>query len=391
VSQVTRRVLPLATLLFCASAPLRLSAQESRPAWELGVRGTILMNGFYNDNKVNNSDVPAFAMPADAPGSLPMAGLGGAIRQTRLISTGDLAGFGGGDLHAELDVDFYGGQLGNGRTSPLLRIRRAFGEVKWARASLLIGQEGPLVADVNPRGLATVGIPGYASAGNLWLWIPQIRAGYDLTSGDGVRLGIDIAALAPTTEEPQNPFATAPNTAERSGRPMLEGRLRARWGEGGELAVGGHTGSLATTGDTLLTTTGVVVTGIVPLGPSLELRGEWFTGKGLVGLGGGAIGQPYNSDGEPLESTGGWAQLNVEAGPRWEFGVGFGYDDPNGTAADEGNVAFRDKNTQYGARVQWRPAPVVVAFEYRHFATEWGGGIGERTASHLNLAAGVEF
>lgn len=391
MSQVTRRALPVLALIFCASAPLRLSAQESRPAWELGVRGTILMNGFYNDNKLNNSDVPAFVMPTGPADSFPLASLGGAIRQTRLVGTGDLAGFGGGDLHAELDVDFFGGQLGNGRTSPLLRIRRAFGEMKWERASILIGQEGPLVADVNPRGLATVGIPGYAAAGNLWLWIPQIRVGYDLSSGDGVRFGVDVAALAPTTEEAQTTFGTTPNTAERSGRPMLEGRLRARWGEGGELAVGGHTGSLATPGDTLLTTSGVVVTGIVPLGGSLELRGEWFSGKGLVGLGGGGIGQPFNSDGEPLESTGGWAQLNIEAGPRWEFGVGFGYDDPNGTATDEGATTFRDKNTQYGARIQWRPAPVIFAFEYRHFATEWGGGIGERTASHLNLAAGVEF
>lgn len=391
MSQVTRRVLPLLVLLCSAAAPLRLSAQESRPAWELGVRGTILMNGFYNDNRVNNTDVPAFVNHTEAAVLLPVASLGGAIRQTRLIGTGDLAGFGGGDLHAELDVDFFGGQLGNGRTSPLLRIRRAFGEMKWARASLLIGQEGPLVADVNPRGLATVGIPGYAAAGNLWLWIPQIRAGYDLTSGDGLTFGVDVAALAPTTEEGQPLFGTSPNLAERSGRPMFEGRLRARWGEDGELAVGGHTGSLATGGDTLLTTNGIVLTGIIPLGPSLELRGEWFTGKGLVGLGGGGIGQGYNSDSEPLESTGGWAQLNIEAGPRWEFGVGFGYDDPNGTSTDEGSNTFRDKNTQYGARIQWRPAPVVFAFEYRHLATTWGGGVGEQTATHLNLAAGVEF
>ncbi|MEP6745253.1 MAG: hypothetical protein ABJB33_07120 [Gemmatimonadota bacterium] len=391
MSQVTRRSLALLGALFALHASSAAS-QEVKPAgWEWGVHGTLLMNGFYNDNEVNTSDLPTTASPALPAGSLPQHSLGAEIRQTRIVGTGDLPGFAGGALHTELDVDFFGAQTGGARSGPALRVRRLFGEVHWDRWSLLMGQEGPLAADVNPTSLATLGVPGYAAAGNLWLWIPQIRAGVDLNGGDGVIFGMDVAALASTTPEGQSTGLAAPNSGERSGRPMFEGRLRARWGGGAEIGIGGHTGWFATTGDSLLTSNAVIVSGIIPLGGALELRGEWFTGQALGPLGGGGIGQNFDSNGEPLQTSGGWGQLNLKAGARWEFGAGYGYDDPRGTATDQANVAFRDKNTQYGGRAQWRMAPAVIALEYRHLATEWGGAVGLRTATHLNLAFGVDF
>src|SRR5437868_4408514 len=296
VSPITRRASAL-FLVFVALTTPRLQAQESKHvAWEWGLHGVALMNGFYNSNKVNNSDLPLGVSTPDTIAGLPNSSLGATVRQTRLIGTADLAGFAGGDLHTELDVDFFGGQLNNGRTGPLLHVRRIIGELSWDRGSVLVGQEGPLVADVNPTSLATLGIPGYSSAGNLWFWIPQIRASFDLTHGNGMRIGLQGAVLDGMTEEAQGTSFTTPTRAERSGRPMLEGRLRAHWGRTGELGVGGHLSWLATTGDTLLQVNGVVVSGVVPLGAHLELRGEWYSGKGLSGLGGGAIGQPFNSN-----------------------------------------------------------------------------------------------
>lgn len=392
MSNVTRRSLPLLTLLLCAAQPLRLDAQETRPAWEFGVRGILLMNSFRNDAAVNSTDDPAFAsIPG---GTLPQQSLGTTLRQTRIVGTGDLAGFAGGGLHAELDVDFFGATSTTPtRTGPALRIRRMIGEVRWDRISILVGQEGPLVADVNPVSLAAVGVPNYAAAGNLWLWIPQIRAGFELTQGEGLRFGLDFAALSPSTPEATSSTAgTAPSAAEASGRPMLESRLRASWGERGEIGVGGHLGWYAGgPGDSLFQTDAVVLTAVVPLGAALELRGEWFTGSGTASLGGGGVAQLTSTDGSPLKSSGGWAQLNYRPGARWEVGAGYGFDDPDGSVADEGTGGFRTRNAQYSARLQWRLAPAVVAFEYRHLATLYGGALGERTATHLNLAMGVEF
>src|SRR5262249_1944528 len=137
-------------------------------------------------------------------------------------------------------------------------------------------------------------------------WIPQIRAGYDLNGGNGTRFGVDVAALSPTT--PEGLFGTGPNTFETSARPALETRVRARWGDGAEVGLGGHVAWYsAVPGDSLVATNAVVATAILPLGSALELRGEWFTGKGTAFLGGGGIAQPTSTDGSPLKSSGGWA------------------------------------------------------------------------------------
>jgi hypothetical protein len=387
VSHVTRRSAPLLALAaILVAAPA--AAQETKPAWEFGAHGILLMNGFYNDAEVNNADLPSQATPP--AGALPQEVLGAAVRQTRLVGTGDLAGFAGGDLHAELDVDFFGGQFWSGRLNPVPRVRRAIGELKWDKVSILIGQESPVIADVNPRSLATLGVPGFAAAGNLWLWIPQIRGAFDLNGGEGMRFGIDVAVMAPTGDVPPA-VAGTPTASERSGQPMLEGRARVRWGEGGEIGIGGHLGSLATAGGDPIESNAVVASAIVPLGSRFEFRGEWFTGQAMASLGGGGIGQNLNSAGEALKTTGGWASLTLIPSDRWEIGGGYGFDDPEGTPADTASATFKLKNSQYNARVQWRAAPVVFAFEYRHLATTYGGAIGEVTASHFNLAMGLEF
>src|SRR5213593_1218211 len=158
-------------LSLAAVAPLAAqSAPNSKRTVEL--TGTVLVNGFFNSARVNNSDVPQFA------DSLPAAGAGGgAIRQTRLGISVTEPEVLGGTFAGEVDADFFGGQQASsgGRTFPLLRLRRAFGSVAWAHVQLLFGQESPLVAERSPRSLASVGFPDFAGAGNLWLWIPQIR------------------------------------------------------------------------------------------------------------------------------------------------------------------------------------------------------------------------
>lgn len=391
MSPRTPRAAALLAALTLVGGP-RLAAQEAHhTAWEWSFHGLALMNGFYNDGKVNNSDLPLGVLPLDTIAGLPNHSLGATVRQTRLMADADLAGFAGGDLHTELDVDFWGGQLNSGRTGPLIHLRRLIGAVTWQHASLMVGQEGPLVADVNPVTLAAIGIPGYSSAGNLWFWIPQIRAGYDFNIGRGPHFGVQAAVLDGMDEESNGTSFITATRVERSGRPMVEGRFRVRWGETGEVGVGGHLAWIATGGDSLLQSKGVVLSGIVPLGETFDLRGEWYSGQGLSTLGGGGIGQPFNSNGEPLKDTGGWGQLNAKAGTHWEVGVGYGVDRNDGTTADEGSAAFKTKNEQYGARLQWRMTPAIVAFEYRHLATTYGGALGEQTATHLNLGMGIEF
>jgi hypothetical protein len=210
--------------LSCCSARPGAAAQSAQGP-EIRFHGLLLLNGFHNSARVNNSDVPTLVLPADtATRPLPASALGASVRQTRVWITAAVADFHGAALTGELDTDFFGGQQPStgGRTHPVLRIRRVFAEIRWPSVSLLVGQEAPPLFEVSPSTLASSGLPGFASAGNLWLWLPQIRLTGWLTPGCRCGL-IEGTVLAPSAGEPQDPPDPA-DRAERSDRPLRDGR-----------------------------------------------------------------------------------------------------------------------------------------------------------------------
>lgn len=380
-------LIPGLLLLFAGA----LQAQD-RPAPEVTFSATVLLNGFYTSDKSNNVDLPQYAVRSDPADSFPTAGLGGTLRQTRAQARAFAAGVLGGDFNAEIDVDFWGGQQpsNGGRTFPLLRIRRALAEMTWSRFRLLVGQEAPPIAELNPSSLGSVGLSALSSSGNLWLWIPQVRATGEIISGKAARLELEGAVLAPTGYTAQGPFVTQPDRAEQSTRPYLQSRLRLRWGSAanpGELGIGGHIGWLATTGDSLLDSRAAAATLRLPLGSRVELRGEAFTGEALAGLGGGGIGQNLGLNGGTVRARGGWGQLLLRPSAEVELGASYGMDDPKD--ADLDTATQRLKNETIGGHIHWRPAPLVLGLEYRHVTTTYGAG--KATLGHLNLAVGAEF
>lgn len=351
------------------------------------------MNAFHTSSKVNNSDVPQFTLPPDPADNPADAASGATVRQSRVTVTAFMPELLGGALTGELDVDFFGGQQPStgGRTFPLLRIRRAFAEITWGRVALLVGQESPPIAMVSPSSVAAVGFPEFAGSGNLWLWIPQIRVAADLAPAGGVRFGAELAALAPTSADPQGAFLTQPDIAERSGRPFVQGRLRARWGaeeEAGEISVGGHYGWIVDAAGDRVPSRAVAASVWTPLARGLELRAEGFTGQALAGLGGGGIGQSMVQNGVPVETTGGWVQLNAKPTATWEVGAGAGLDDPD----DEDLLpASRNRNLSFEGHVMWRRAPALVALGVREIRTRYAEPVGTRSATQANLGVGFEF
>jgi hypothetical protein len=380
-------------LLFCAAVG-PLAAQEAPPPPPPPKRtveftGLVLMNGFFNSARTNNSDVPLFA-DTDAVG---VSGGSATLRQTRLgafVTDPDVLG---GSFSGEIDVDFYGGQQPSpgGRTFPLLRLRRAIATVQWAHLQLMLGQEVPLVAERNPRSLAAVGSPGFSTAGNLWFWIPQARMTAEV--GYTLRLAVQAALLAPIAGTAQGLSSTQADSGERTGRPYIEGRIRLGWGptdDPSEIAVGGHIGWLrgldSLTGDTLLPSRAITTDARLKFGIA-EFIGEAFIGKAVAGLGGGAIGQNVGAGGVPVRTKGGWGQLNVRPVPEWMLGGGCGLDDPNDADIP---ATGRFKNFVCEAHVEWRPqGPLVFGFEFRRLQTTYQGG--DATANHINLAAGYRF
>src|SRR5438876_105631 len=158
--------------LVAVALPLAAQTPPSPPAPAPAKRtveltGLVLVNGFFTNARVNNSDVPQFV-----DSLTPASSVGGTIRQTRLgllVTDPDVLR---GSFSGEVDVDFFGGQQpsSGGRTFPLLRLRRAVGIISWAHAQLLFGQESPLVAadarvKVGPVELLAEAFSGKALAG----------------------------------------------------------------------------------------------------------------------------------------------------------------------------------------------------------------------------------
>ncbi len=391
---LARTLRSIITLAACAAPAAAQDPGATAPEIQAQVHGLILLNAFANDKAVNNSDVPQFVLPPPPAGGVPASGAGATLRQSRLTVTALVPEFAGGQLTGELDVDVFGGQQPStgGRTFPLVRLRRAFAVLQRGRLSLFAGQEAPPIVEINPASLASIGIPDFAGAGNLWLWIPQLRLGAQVAQVGPVRLGLEGAVLAPTSGDAQTAFFTQPDIAERSSRPYLQGRVRARWGAGsdqGEVSLGGHYGWLAVGPSRRVASRALALGVWTPLAAGVELRGEAYVGQALAGLGGGGIGQNFGLDSVAVATTGGWVQLNARPAPAWEIGAGAGLDDPHD--ADLVQAGQRLRNLAVEGHASWRRAPVVLGAEVRLLRTRYGAGLGTVPATHVNLAAGFEF
>ncbi len=398
LAERVRRAEEAIALLRAQLAEQAQSKVQSRQRNTVEISGLVLMNAFYNSGKTNNSDVPLHAdtlTSSDRTG-VPQGNVGATLRQTRVGVTVSGARALGAALSGDLQMDFFGGQEPSvgGRTFPLIRIRTASLRLDWTRLTLLVGQEKPLIAQQVPVSYASAGVPLFARAGNLWLWLPQVR----LTAhGTGaLRPGAEVAALAPMQYKPQGPFFTQPDSAERSRRPGLEGRVFLKWGEEdleSEVGVGGHLGWIATTGDSLLVSRALTADFRVALGRNVSVAGSAFTGQALAGVGGGGIGQDLGNDGSPLKTVGGWVQLDVRPSFAWEFGGGAGIDDPKDEQLETGTAgvyAGRLRNLVKAAHLMWRPGGgLLLGAEVRRLETTYTAGV--LGVTHVNVYAGLFF
>ena len=363
---------------------------EPKAGNKVKLSGVVLMNGFFNNAKVNSSDIPTFVVIPDPPGFLPNSALGGTARQSEIVLTAIAPKVLGATFTGELDMDFYGGQQSFARLFPLLHLKRTRTELRWPHAWLLFGQEASPISDVNPSTFAARGIPGFANAGNLWFWTPQVRVGGDV--GREIRVGIEATALAPVSTEAPVSFNPEASRAERSRRPYTQARLLVTWDRpesAGEVSVGGHYGWLATTAQgTLIVTRALAAAARFTATRYVEVRAEAFIGQALGNLGGGGIGQSLGPSDQPVRARGGWAQLNLKPVPEVEVGGGYGFDDPNDS--DLAIATARLKNVTLEGHAHYTPGPVVFAVEFRRVETTYAT-IGKLFVHHFNVGMGFRF
>lgn len=376
------------------------SGVQSRSGAQIELSGRVLMNAFSNNRRVNNSDVPYFVR-ADPVGGRVNDAFGIAIRQTSLAVAVTGPRVLGARFSGDAEVDFFGGQQpsGGGRTFPLVRMRTATGVLRWSNTELLAGQDVVLISPHNPVSVAMFGFPGFTAAGNLWLWLPQLRGTWE--RGSNVKLGVQAAILAPTSGDAAAPFDTEADSAEQSREPFVEARLRARWGADqmeGEVGFGAHYGTVMSR-DTVgpsarpirLRSDAISVDLRVPLTSWLEVRGEAYQGQAVRGLGSGGIAQGVarnaRARGVPVRDRAAWLQVNARPTAAVTLGSGCGFSDPEDE--DLPTATGRMENGICEGHVIWRPEPLLLGLEYRRIKTTYSSGA--FTNNHLNLAVGFVF
>ena len=266
--------------------------QPSHASVQAQVHGLILMNAFANTRSRQQQRRPAVrrsrrrrrvasrrARPAPRSASR-------ASPPRALVPE-----FAGGQLTGELDVDFFGGQQPStgGRTFPLLRLRRAFAELTRGRLDAVrrARKRRRSSRSIRPRSPASASpsSPAPAISGSGFRRSGSAR---DVANVGAVRLGLEVAVLAPTSGDAQTAFFTQPDIAERSSRPYLQGRMRARWGAARSRA---RSASAVTTAGSpwdpsrRVASRALAVSVWTPLGPRARAprRGLHRTGAGRTG------------------------------------------------------------------------------------------------------------
>lgn len=386
------------------------TAVRTRSRLQLELSGRIVTNSYFTQGRANSAELPLLAREAvtstnPAQGQPGTRAFGISLRQTILGAALSVDSVLGGTFVGDIDIDFFSG--GSAFTAdafgfPTPRLRTVSAQMRWAKTTLLVGTETPLISDLSPVSLAAAGTPEFALAGNLWNWIPQLRASHTFAQSHvgatPISWTLHAAALAPVSgvRHPNEPDAI--DAGERSGRPALEGRVSMQWGAAdaaddakGELGLGVHRGWLRASGDTFTVAHAIAATAQIGLSHGLTLLAEGYTGRAISSLGGGGIGQTFGATptgqtfGPPVRDVAGWAQLNAQLRPTVSSGVGCGLD-----VADARDHPRRLRNGACEAHLIWRPTqPVLVGFEVRRVGTVYTSG--NQHATHLNLALGFEW
>jgi len=384
---------------------------HTRSRVQLDLTGMIITNAFYTNGRANSFDVPLIALaPSDVAEN---KAFGATVRQTRLGGVVTVNQVLGGNFIGDLEIDFFGGVSngpGDRRLFPEPRLRTTTATLHWSRTDLMVGTDVPLVSRLTPISVAAIGIPEFSGSGNLWNWLPTIRLTQRVAttalSRTTLRWAVQGAVMSPFAgaQYPGDPDLA--DAGERSARPAFEGRIFTQWGDttssgasdvtigegGGEIGVGVHHGWVAVGDAPLQNSNAVTADWRISFTPRVELRGEWYVGRLVRGLGGGGINQAFGKPigneplGPPINDQAGWAQLNGQLLHTLLGGAGCGLD-----VVDLADRPVRTRNTVCSTYMLWRPSePFFVGLTFRGVATKYDTGATGHVRQ-LNLGLGFEL
>ena len=386
---------PATAAIQLAAAPLpeQLEVNERRIAeleqtkvstdhkFPLSITGMLLENTFWTGKGGGGADNPTLA--AATPGQ---ASGGATFRQTVIGLKYDGADIiGGGKVTGSVYFDLFGGA---GTTlNQMMRLRVASLDSTWKDTTVTFALDKPLISPMEPDSLAQVGVSPLTSAGNLWIWEPQLRVEQRFHFGENGGLRAQLG-IWQTAEGGTGVTQYTPAKA----RPGYQGHFQF-WKDLGhgariEVAPGFHLSDTHVAGQSVPSRVFAMDWLIRPI-DWIDFSGTFFQGENVGVLGGLRQGVMFVGDlAHAVHATGGMAQLKIRATPRLTFNLYGGQEDDRNSDLQPGSIG---KNQTYAANMVYRfGANVLASFESSQTRTDYLGS-GRRMFPHYDLALAYMF
>ncbi len=355
----------------------------------LTLTGMLLENSFWTGKGAGGQ-----ANPTIAPEQAGPVNAGATFRQTVLgvkFDGPDI--FDGGKITGSVYADFFGGP--GTLLSQYVRLRVASVNAAWTNTTVTIALDKPIIAPREPDSLAQVGFSPLTSAGNLWLWQPQIRVERRFNFGANAGLRAQ-AGVYQTAESGTGESAEYENSLARA-RPGYEGRFEFWAGNESnrriEIAPGFHESVSHLLGQSAAAQVFSLDWLIRPFS-RLDFTGAFFYGENVGVLGGLQQGLTVLTDYygtvevRPVGATGGWAQVKVRLTPRLTMNLYGGQEDDRASDLLFGEIG---KNQTYAGNIMYRfGSNILGAFETSQTRTTYLFS-GTRIFPHYDLALAYLF
>lgn len=382
---------------------------ETASKYRARLHGIVLMNAFRNLGNSDNLDLPTYAEPV-LPGWA-KANVGATLRQSQI----GLELFGptvaGAKTSADIQFDFSGGfpATGNGVNFGIVRLQTGSLHLDWKNTSIIAGQDSLFISPLSPTSFASLAIPSFAAAGNLWAWTPQVRVEHRFAVSDRQTITLQAGLLDNLDwENPYNSFYRSATAGELSGQPAFA--FRGAWSHPIQqrplsLGVAGYYGRQNWYWGRTVDSWAGMLDWQLPLLPRLGLSGEFYRGRAIGGLGGGVAtsilygGAPRDPSTpiRGLDDIGGWAQLKLQITPKVELNGALADDnayagDVRGFAIDSNNFGpILGRNRGILGNVVFRPrSDLLLSAELKRLRTFPVYSSSSMT-NQLNLAVGILF
>ena len=201
---------------------------ETASKYRARLHGIVLMNVSRNVGGSDSLDFPNYAEPV-ASGT-PQATFAATLRQSEVgleIFGPNLAG---ARTSADVQFDFAGGfpATGNGVNFGIVRLQTASLRFDWEHTSLVAGQDALFISPLSPTSFASLAIPAFAFAGNLWGWTPQLRVEHRFSFSDRQTITVQAGILDNLDwESNYGSFSRTAQAGELSGQPAYA--FRTAW------------------------------------------------------------------------------------------------------------------------------------------------------------------